>query len=865
MGSDIAVRHFYIDSINGSDNNSGLSSDLAWKTTQKINELQSSLQIQPGDSFLFKAGCSFNDAIVLHNVKGTKSHPIKIGKYDEQETVNLRPTLICSEKSAHSIRLIDCEHICIENLNIKRGGIYATFGKLSYDLNTTSIPTEEITGLRFLNLRLTDLQTVNKQTGAIEIELLGNNFILNDVEIDNCEFNNISCHAVLLGVGQQMVDLTIAKQHPSYKNVIIKNIKTKTTASSAVVLNNVSLGHLQFNELEASGQFLDNINSAGASGIELIFCQNIIVNNNKIRFSSGPKRSTAIIVGPNSNNIQITSNFSANNVGGLITCMGNCFDIDVSSNVSINDGLREKIQTAATRSGNSVVISDYVGWCRMSNKNIKLPTSRITIHNNLFTITPTHLRSSTIVIYGEATDVNVENNLFVTNSSKINTVFVNNIIKTNINIQNNLSNAKWKPLNFPNENNRINLNELNDTSLIIDENTELFNWNCIDLFFKKNKLHEQPSNNSIKNTFIRFNLNQEVPTKIAQNDNLYVFLCCTHVQNYLNMIQASFYTTGVHYINKELSKLYNTRQNILETFNDPFLVLNSEKAKTTLNNEKITSASSAQSPIELLWWLIKNSKTNTNDDQVLFIGQESLQSSCSLGFLCQTILEHAKKHFNVHFILLLNNSLNEVTQRLYKIMLRADTQEHNVNTLTAHYTNTVFRNIVDGLNFIKANLPESNFSIAELSWLDTLTDVQKFWKLQTAVAKSPLIRSIFNKLSNRPAINRIIEVDVKPNCCFFNFLTSKNYASLTEKEKQFELEKMLEIQQKYNFNKNEDHILLKFNENSIIHHRSFLESLENLGCNICCKTAFLDNGYAHTTKRIRMDYFELPLTKDDSI
>ncbi len=70
---------FYIDDINGNDNNDGKSSGSPWKTITKVNE-----QIfAPGSQILFKAGGVWNGKMLQFKGSGTSGSPIIISKYGE--------------------------------------------------------------------------------------------------------------------------------------------------------------------------------------------------------------------------------------------------------------------------------------------------------------------------------------------------------------------------------------------------------------------------------------------------------------------------------------------------------------------------------------------------------------------------------------------------------------------------------------------------------------------------------------------------------------------------------------------------------------------------------------------------------------
>jgi hypothetical protein len=71
-----AVREFYVDSINGDDNNSGTSENSPWNTLAKV----SSLTFQPGDHIYFKRGSTYSGCVTIRG-NGTADNPITIGAY----------------------------------------------------------------------------------------------------------------------------------------------------------------------------------------------------------------------------------------------------------------------------------------------------------------------------------------------------------------------------------------------------------------------------------------------------------------------------------------------------------------------------------------------------------------------------------------------------------------------------------------------------------------------------------------------------------------------------------------------------------------------------------------------------------------
>lgn len=69
---------YYVDSMNGDDNNNGTSTYTAWKTLEKVN----SITFLPGDYILFKAGCFWSGQLWAKG-SGSSSAPIIIDSYGD--------------------------------------------------------------------------------------------------------------------------------------------------------------------------------------------------------------------------------------------------------------------------------------------------------------------------------------------------------------------------------------------------------------------------------------------------------------------------------------------------------------------------------------------------------------------------------------------------------------------------------------------------------------------------------------------------------------------------------------------------------------------------------------------------------------
>ena len=77
-GTDTIGTNYYLDAENGSDANDGLSADKAWKSIAKANETA----LQPGDSLLFRRGCTFSGILEI-SASGTQANRVTVDAYGE--------------------------------------------------------------------------------------------------------------------------------------------------------------------------------------------------------------------------------------------------------------------------------------------------------------------------------------------------------------------------------------------------------------------------------------------------------------------------------------------------------------------------------------------------------------------------------------------------------------------------------------------------------------------------------------------------------------------------------------------------------------------------------------------------------------
>ena len=107
--SALAGTTYYVDSVNGNDENSGTSISSPFKTISGFAKVDG---FRAGDTVLFKNGGIYECDSEI-SCSGTKDAPITISSYGEGETA-----ILYTDKKTEVLRLIDCSYVTISDLSI---------------------------------------------------------------------------------------------------------------------------------------------------------------------------------------------------------------------------------------------------------------------------------------------------------------------------------------------------------------------------------------------------------------------------------------------------------------------------------------------------------------------------------------------------------------------------------------------------------------------------------------------------------------------------------------------------------------------------------------------------------------------------
>ncbi|MBR2411332.1 MAG: hypothetical protein IKB08_06365 [Clostridia bacterium] len=174
---------YYIDSIDGDNSNSGRSPEEAWRDLGGFT----ADTLGAGDTVLFRRGGTYECAVTLQDIQGTKDAPFVISSYGEGERPILRTDL-----HEEVFTFIDCSYIKVSDISITApngGGIWIdTINKESVGITIDNVyfyglPNGKVTG------RDDQSRGAAPARAAVMVKGLPANsrYPVNDLTIRNCE------------------------------------------------------------------------------------------------------------------------------------------------------------------------------------------------------------------------------------------------------------------------------------------------------------------------------------------------------------------------------------------------------------------------------------------------------------------------------------------------------------------------------------------------------------------------------------------------------------------------------------------------------------------------------------------------------
>lgn len=272
-GQDTATgTTYYVDSQSGSDSNDGTSESKAFKTLEKVNDLD----LEPGDTVLLKKGSVFEDQALKFTKEdsGTAEAPVKISTYGNGDRPQINTNGhgqweqnygVALDNSNHkwhgtvssSILIMDTEYIEIEGLELTNDRNSATDTEKdktyndAYAMDRTGVAGVAKDNGTVDHIVLNDLY-IHDVTGNVYNKHMANGgiyFIVekptneattgiaryNDVQIKNCYLDTVNRWGIAVGY---------TYKHGQFNNAALSDEVMSTYGSSNVVIENNYLNNV---------------------------------------------------------------------------------------------------------------------------------------------------------------------------------------------------------------------------------------------------------------------------------------------------------------------------------------------------------------------------------------------------------------------------------------------------------------------------------------------------------------------------------------------------------------------------------------------------------------------------------------------
>ncbi len=357
---------YYLDVENGSDSNTGISTDSAWKTLERVN----SFTFAPGDTIRLKSGCSWN-GVLAPKGNGAEGSPITISSYGEGGRPIINGGGTSGPAITGAVLIYNQEYWEIENLEVTNleptdkpgetmdSGTAERAGILIY----SSIQDRVLKHVRVRNCYVHDVNSNykgGKTSGGIIVmghymDIHGNVVTIDDegnltphamgraafedVIIENNYVKNVAIEGIRNKCNTNIGSSGWGRNEflKNYKNVIIRNNYIEDVVGDGIVLTEVKGGAVEGNIVKNSCGFdRGNVNYAQCW---TMFADDVVVQYNEVYgnrygYDDGEAFDSDM---KNERNI-FQYNLSHDNGGGACLFMSSQKDTIFRYNVSINDG-----------------------------------------------------------------------------------------------------------------------------------------------------------------------------------------------------------------------------------------------------------------------------------------------------------------------------------------------------------------------------------------------------------------------------------------------------------------------------------------------------------------------------------------------
>lgn len=381
---------YFFDSVNGSDNNDGLTKANAFKSLDKLDNIT----LKAGDEILLANGSKFNGIIPVRGFFGSEEKGLLISNYQSSGNSSQEKPHIDGRSYVSPIFIQNSSNITISNISISADGggsanMNDTYpsgmrcGVLVYissdrDFSNINIDNVDISNVFYENPGfLRDAGEVATPNGTqsygwgIRFLNESSSGTLKNIAVSNCNLENISHSGIRFITRNQLL----------FEDIKLYNNRLYKTGGPGIVFQRARKAHVMGNEISYSGSPDDDRKWGRGSGLWTWGSSEILIEKNSFSYANGPADSAGCHIDFNCSDVIVQHNLSLANAGGFIEILGNNYNCSYRYNVSINDGYRVKGEGNNFQEGKTFWFSGYVGHGNTRNG----PFNSYIYNNTIFT------------------------------------------------------------------------------------------------------------------------------------------------------------------------------------------------------------------------------------------------------------------------------------------------------------------------------------------------------------------------------------------------------------------------------------------------------------------------------------------------
>lgn len=364
------ANKYYVDAVNGNDQNNGLSIHKPWKTLSKVNHSSFS----PGDYIFLKRGAVWQESLAPKSA-GSVKNPITIADYGSGNLPKIEANGIYKD----GILLRNISNITIKNIeisNFNKEVAVQKNGPTGVRILAENIGT--IYNIKLIALYIHDINGDNKKGSkeghGIYWECNGpKNSNIENLTIEKCRVKKVDRNGIR-GNG------TFAFRDNWFpnKNLIIRDCYLEDIGGDGIVVKGFDGALVEHNKLfTMRARAKDN-----AVGIWPHSSDNTIIQYNEVAYTKNDDWSNdgqSFDIDGNCINTIIRNNYSHDNDGGFMLVISDAINAKskmtknsiITNNLSVNDGLKRKrlfnfaLTTDSTFISNNVFINNHLSAIEM--------------------------------------------------------------------------------------------------------------------------------------------------------------------------------------------------------------------------------------------------------------------------------------------------------------------------------------------------------------------------------------------------------------------------------------------------------------------------------------------------------------------